>query len=148
MGRDALAFLTATEFSQVHLLGFSIGSFVAQQIALVRPAIAGNIILASSAPAGAASMHGWAPDVIAAIGPPQTSPEAYLEVFVTQSAASRPLEPRVIGNSPGADRVILGLAGRPRGCLVPALGSGVHALQCLLSCLACCHRHGGVRGQR
>ena len=34
-------------------------------------------------------MHGWAPEVIGAIGTPQTRPEAYLDAFFTQSAASR-----------------------------------------------------------
>ena len=36
MARDAIAFLSAMQFGQVDLLGFSIGSFVAQQIALIR----------------------------------------------------------------------------------------------------------------
>jgi len=89
MARDAIAFVAAMQFSQVDLLGFSIGSFVAQQIALIRPAIVRRLVLASSAPQGAAGMHGWAPDVIGAIGTPHTSPEAYLEVFFTPSAASR-----------------------------------------------------------
>jgi pimeloyl-ACP methyl ester carboxylesterase len=89
MARDAIAFLAAMQFGQVDLLGFSIGSFVAQQIALVRPAIVRRMVLASSAPQGAAGMHGWAPEVIGAIGTPHTSPEAYLEVFFTRSAASR-----------------------------------------------------------
>ena len=40
MARDAIAFLAAMEISQADLLGFSIGSFVAQQIALIRPAMA------------------------------------------------------------------------------------------------------------
>jgi pimeloyl-ACP methyl ester carboxylesterase len=89
MARDAIAFIAAMELSQADLLGFSIGSFVAQQIALVRPAIVRRLVLASSAPQGAAGMHGWAPEVIGAIGTPDTSPEAYLEVFFTQSASSR-----------------------------------------------------------
>jgi pimeloyl-ACP methyl ester carboxylesterase len=89
MARDAIAFLAAMEFAQADLLGFSIGSFIAQQIALVRPAIVRRLILASSAPQGAAGMHGWAPEVIGAIGTPNTSPEAYLEVFFTGSASSR-----------------------------------------------------------
>jgi pimeloyl-ACP methyl ester carboxylesterase len=89
MARDATAFIAAMEFSQVDLLGFSIGSFLAQQIALVRPAIVRRLILASSAPQGAAGMHGWAPEVIGAIGTPNTSPEAYFDVFFTRSAASR-----------------------------------------------------------
>jgi pimeloyl-ACP methyl ester carboxylesterase len=89
MARDALAFLTAMGLGQVDLLGFSIGSFVAQQIALVRPAIVRRLILASSAPEGAVGMHGWAADVIGAVGTPHTSPDAYLEVFFTQSVSSR-----------------------------------------------------------
>jgi pimeloyl-ACP methyl ester carboxylesterase len=89
MARDAIAFFAAMEFSQVDLLGFSIGSFIAQQIALVRRSIVRRLVLASSAPKGAAGMHGWAPEVIGAIGTPQTSPEAYLDVFFTQSGSSR-----------------------------------------------------------
>ena len=89
MAHDAIAFIGAMQFSQIDLLGFSIGSFVAQQIALVRPAIVRRLALASSAPQGAAGMHGWAPEVIGTIGTPQTSPEAYLGVFFTQSASSR-----------------------------------------------------------
>ena len=89
MARDAIAFLAAIGFSRVDLLGFSIGSFVAQQIALTRPAIVRRLVLASSAPQGAAGMHGWAPEVIGAVGTPQTSPQAYLDVFFTRSASSR-----------------------------------------------------------
>jgi pimeloyl-ACP methyl ester carboxylesterase len=89
MARDAIAFLAALGFSQVDLLGFSIGSFVAQQITLVRPDMVRRLILASSAPQGAAGMHGWAPEVIGAIGTPHTSPEGYLDVFFARSAASR-----------------------------------------------------------
>src|ERR1700733_15083826 len=68
MARDAIAFMTALQLSQVDLLGFSIGSFVAQQVALVRPAMVRRLVLASAAPQGAAGMHGWAPEVIAAVG--------------------------------------------------------------------------------
>ena len=89
MARDAIAFIDAMEVGQADLLGFSIGSFIAQQIALTRPAIVRGLVLASSAPQGASGMHGWAPEVIGAIGTPKTSPEAYLEVFFTQSASSR-----------------------------------------------------------
>ncbi len=89
MASDAIAFIAAMQFSEVDLLGFSIGSFIAQQIALVRPAIVSRLVLASSAPKGAAGMHGWAPDVIGAIGTPQTSPEAYLDVFFADSGSSR-----------------------------------------------------------
>jgi pimeloyl-ACP methyl ester carboxylesterase len=89
MARDALAFIAALGFSQADLLGFSIGSFVAQQISLVRPALVRRLALASSAPQGAAGMHGWAPEVIGAVGTPQPNPEGYLGVFFTGSAPSR-----------------------------------------------------------
>ena len=89
MARDAIAFLAAMQFSQVDLLGFSIGSFVAQQIALVRPAIVRRLVLASAAPQGAAGMHGWAPEVIGAVGTREGSPEGYLSVFFAPSASSR-----------------------------------------------------------
>jgi pimeloyl-ACP methyl ester carboxylesterase len=74
--------------SLVDLLGFSIGSFVAQQIALTRPGLVRRLVLASAAPQGAAGMHGWAPEVIGAVGNPQTKPEQYLEVFFTPSETS------------------------------------------------------------
>jgi pimeloyl-ACP methyl ester carboxylesterase len=89
MARDAIAFLDAMGFGQANLLGFSIGSFVAQEVAMIRPGLPARLILASSAPQGAAGMHGWAADVIGAVGTPETSPEGYLSVFFTQSAASR-----------------------------------------------------------
>jgi pimeloyl-ACP methyl ester carboxylesterase len=89
MARDAIAFLTALDISQADLLGFSIGSFVAQEIALTRPALVRRLILASSAPQGAAGMHGWALEVIGAVGTPHTTPEGYLSVFFTPSSVSK-----------------------------------------------------------
>ena len=89
MAHDALAFLSAMNFEQVDLLGFSIGSFVAQEIALLRPDILRRLILASSAPKGAAGMHGWAQDVIGAVGQPEPNPDGYLDVFFARSPASR-----------------------------------------------------------
>jgi pimeloyl-ACP methyl ester carboxylesterase len=89
MARDAIAFIAAMELGQVDLLGFSIGSFIAQQVALTRPAIVRRLVLASAAPQGAAGMHGWAPEVIGAIGTPETSPGEYLDVFFARSSSSR-----------------------------------------------------------
>jgi pimeloyl-ACP methyl ester carboxylesterase len=88
MAHDAIAFLEAMEFQRVDLLGFSIGSFVAQEIALIRPDLLRRVVLASSAPQGAAGMHGWAPEVIGAVGQPETSPQGYLQVFFAPTATS------------------------------------------------------------
>jgi pimeloyl-ACP methyl ester carboxylesterase len=89
MAHDAIAFLDAMELDEVDALGFSIGSFVAQEIALIRPALVRKLVLASSAPQGAAGMHGWAPDVIQAVGQPQPNPDGYLRVFFTDSQSSQ-----------------------------------------------------------
>jgi pimeloyl-ACP methyl ester carboxylesterase len=60
MARDAIAFITAMGFPRADLLGFSSGSFVAQEIALIRPDLVRRLILASAAPKGADGIHGWA----------------------------------------------------------------------------------------
>src|SRR5436190_11797068 len=89
MAHGAIAFLEAMDFRRVDLLGFSIGSFVAQEIALVRPDLLRRVVLASSAPRGAAGMHGWAPEVIGAVGAPQTTPQGYISVFFAPTDTSR-----------------------------------------------------------
>jgi pimeloyl-ACP methyl ester carboxylesterase len=89
MAHDAIAFVEAMSFGRVDLLGFSIGSFVAQELALIRPDLLRRVVLASSAPQGAAGMHGWAPDVIGAVGRPETNPDGYVGVFFAHSATSR-----------------------------------------------------------
>ena len=89
MADDAIVFLEAIELEEIDLLGFSIGSFVAQEIALTRASLVTRLVLASTAPQGAPGMHGWAPDIIGAIGEPTTTPEGFLHAFFTDSAASR-----------------------------------------------------------
>ena len=89
MAHDAIAFIEALGFQQIDLLGFSLGSFVAQEIALIRPDLLRRVVLASSAPQGAAGMHGWAPAVIGAVGKPETSPEEYISVFFAPTDTSR-----------------------------------------------------------
>jgi pimeloyl-ACP methyl ester carboxylesterase len=89
MANDAIAFIEAMDLEHIDLLGFSIGSFIAQEIALIRPDLLRRVVLASSAPQGAAGMHGWAPEVIGAVGAPETSPQGYLEVFFAPTNTSR-----------------------------------------------------------
>jgi pimeloyl-ACP methyl ester carboxylesterase len=105
MALDALDFIDALEVGEVDLLGFSIGSFVAQEIALVRPSTVRMVVLASSAPQGASGMHGWPADVIGAVGKPEPSAEGYLSVFFTGSEASRAVGQQVLGRLFGARTV-------------------------------------------
>ena len=89
MARGTVAFLDAMQLAEVDLLGFSIGSFVAQEITLTRPALVRRLVLASSAPQGAAGMHGWAKEVMDGVGIPQPPPEGVLAVFFAPSATSQ-----------------------------------------------------------
>jgi pimeloyl-ACP methyl ester carboxylesterase len=89
MAHGASAFLEAMDVQRVDLLGFSIGSFVAQEIALVRPDVLRRVVLASASPQGAAGMHGWAPEVIGAVGAPETTPQGYISVFFAPTDTSR-----------------------------------------------------------
>ncbi len=97
MAHDAIAFITAMGFTRADLLGFSIGSFVAEEIALIRPDLVRRLVLASAAPKGADGIHGWAPEVIGAVGTPETSAEEYLGVFFTSSPSSRKAGQEALG---------------------------------------------------
>ena len=107
MAYGAIAFLDALELRRVDLLGFSLASFVAQELALIRPDLLRRVVLASAAPQGAAGMHGWAPQVIGAVGAPQTTAEGYLSVFFAPTASSRAAGQeaagRIFGRTAGRD---------------------------------------------
>jgi pimeloyl-ACP methyl ester carboxylesterase len=102
MAHGAIAFLEAMDLRRVDLLGFSLGSFVAQEIALIRPDLLRRIVLASSAPQGAAGMHGWAPEVINAVGVPEVTPQGYLSVFFAPTDTSRAAGQQAAGRIFGA----------------------------------------------
>jgi pimeloyl-ACP methyl ester carboxylesterase len=104
MARGAIAFIEAMTFERVDLLGFSIGSFVAREIALIRPDLLRCVVLASSAPQGAARMHGWAPEVIGAVGAPETTSEGYIPVFFAPTDTSRGAGQQAAGRSFGGRR--------------------------------------------
>ncbi len=52
MARDTLAVIRALGFDQVDLLGFSLGGFVAQDVALKAPGLVRRLILTGTGPAG------------------------------------------------------------------------------------------------
>ena len=139
MAHDAIAFINAMDLGQVDLLGFSIGSFVAQQVALTRPAIVRRLVLASAAPQGAAGMHGWAAEVIGAIGTPETSPQEYLDVFFTSSPSSRKAGQealqRMYARTEDRDRATTWATREAQYDAVCTWGIPGHALLQRLSCL-------------
>ncbi|WP_068184840.1 alpha/beta hydrolase [Mycobacterium sp. UM_CSW] len=89
MAHDAISFISALGLEHVDILGFSLGGFVAQEIALIRPDLVGRMVLAATAPQGAAGMHGWVDDIIDAVGSPQTTGDQLLHAFFTESETSR-----------------------------------------------------------
>ena len=87
--RRMIAFLTALELSEVDLLGFSIGGFVAQEIVLIRPALVRRLVLAATAPKGGPGMHGWRDDIAENARRPETSGEALLYIFFAHTDTSQ-----------------------------------------------------------
>jgi pimeloyl-ACP methyl ester carboxylesterase len=132
MANDTIAFIEAMDLERIDLLGFSIGSFIAQEIALIRPDLLRRVVLASAAPQGAAGMHGWAPEVIGAVGMPEPSPQGYISVFFAPTATSREAGQqaagRIFGRTTGRDEPTTWQTRRAQYDAVCAWGIPNHAL--------------------
>ncbi|MFC8938942.1 alpha/beta fold hydrolase [Streptomyces griseoincarnatus] len=63
MAQQMISFTVALGLEQIDLLGFSIGGFVAQDMALVRPRLIRRLILVGTGPKGGPGMHGWRKDI-------------------------------------------------------------------------------------
>jgi len=88
VARQMIAFMTALGLDEIDLLGFSIGGFVAQEIALVRPALVRRLVLAATGPKGAPGMHGWRED-IAAAARAESSPKNLLAIMFAHTDTSQ-----------------------------------------------------------
>jgi pimeloyl-ACP methyl ester carboxylesterase len=86
--RQMIAFVDALELDRIDLLGFSIGGFVAQEIALVRPTLVRRLVLAATGPKGAPGMHGWRDD-IAAAARGESKPENLLYIMFAHTETSQ-----------------------------------------------------------
>jgi len=87
--RQMIAFVRALDLSEVDLLGFSIGGFVAQEIALTRPALVRRLVLAATGPKGGPGMHGWRDDIAEQARTPETTGEALLYIFFAHTDTSQ-----------------------------------------------------------
>ena len=104
--RHMIAFITALGLDEIDLLGFSIGGFVAQEIALVRPTLVRRLILAATGPKGAPGMHGWRED-IAAAARGESKPENLLYIMFAHTETSQAKGvrvPRPLHRAPGGTR--------------------------------------------
>jgi pimeloyl-ACP methyl ester carboxylesterase len=89
MARDTLLFVDGLALKRIDLLGFSLGGYIAQEIALLRPRLVRRIVLAGTAPQGAPDLHRWTDDVYALATPDDTSAERFLKLFFSGSAESQ-----------------------------------------------------------
>jgi pimeloyl-ACP methyl ester carboxylesterase len=89
MARDVLRFLDALQLKQIDVLGFSLGGYVAQEIALLRPRAVRRIVLAGTAPRGGHDLHRWSDKVYTLVTPDQVTAESFLALFFSGSEQSR-----------------------------------------------------------
>jgi pimeloyl-ACP methyl ester carboxylesterase len=89
MARDVQRFLDALGLKQIDLLGFSLGGYIAQELALLRPRLVRRIVLAGTAPEGAPNIHRWSDDVYTHACADEITPEHALNVFFSGSEESR-----------------------------------------------------------
>jgi pimeloyl-ACP methyl ester carboxylesterase len=87
MTKKVVSFIKALGYNKVDLLGFSMGSFISQQIALTEPALVNKIILTGTGPKGSKGLSDL-PEFLAAAA--KLSPEqVFLGSFFTQSDFSQ-----------------------------------------------------------
>ena len=90
MAHDAFAFLDALQVTRYDLLGFSLGGFIAQEIALRRPWAVRRLVLAGTGPQGGQDMHLYTVGAIRDTAFRDVStPESLLTLFFDKSASSQ-----------------------------------------------------------
>jgi pimeloyl-ACP methyl ester carboxylesterase len=90
MARDAASLIDALGLEHVDLFGFSMGGFVAQQIAVDRPELVRRLVLAGTGPRGGDGMDRLAPEaepLFATVYQPQDL--MWLPIFFSPSEASQ-----------------------------------------------------------
>src|ERR1700720_1537143 len=90
MGANAIAFVKALGLTKVDVLGFSVGGFVAQEIALQAPDLVRRLILLGSGPRGGESMANTTPEMQEIYNATYENPDhIWLRGFFTSSVASQ-----------------------------------------------------------
>jgi pimeloyl-ACP methyl ester carboxylesterase len=120
MTRDAIKIITALGIGKCDLLGFSLGGFIAQTIAIDRPDLLRKIILVGTAPQGALVLHSF-PQLVEkafALDPK----EGYLFLFATKSDKSRSKLTATLG------RLMERMNDRDKATALPAIQAQIKAL--------------------
>src|SRR6202795_2916568 len=89
MGANAVAFIEALRLTKVDVLGFSIGGFVAQEIALQAPDLVRRLVLVGTGPRGGEGMATLTPEAQEIFGAAYDEPDhLWLRVHFTKSGKS------------------------------------------------------------
>jgi pimeloyl-ACP methyl ester carboxylesterase len=90
MGANAVVFIKALGLTKVDVLGFSIGGFVAQEIALQAPDLVRRLVLVGTGPRGGEDMATLTPEAQEIFGASYDEPDhLWLRVHFTKSAKSQ-----------------------------------------------------------
>lgn len=95
--RQIIAFTEALGLDRVDLLGFSLGGFVAQEIALVRPRLVRRLVLAGTGPKGAPGMHAWRADIESHARATVNDADDLLYIFFAHTETSQALGREFLG---------------------------------------------------
>src|SRR5258706_14513551 len=89
MAKTAIKIISALGIKKCDVLGYSLGGFIAQTIAVTKPDLFRKIILVGTAPQGTKALHSFPQLVQKAFQ--QQGTEVYLYIFATKSQRSRAL---------------------------------------------------------
>jgi len=90
MAANAAAFIKALGLTRVDVLGFSLGGFVAQTLAVAEPRLVRRLILVGTGPRGGDGMATLTPEAMAVFAATYVDPdEVWLGVFFTPTEASQ-----------------------------------------------------------
>jgi pimeloyl-ACP methyl ester carboxylesterase len=89
MAVDAIAFTDALGLRMYDLHGFSMGGFVAQEVALARPHQVRRLVLTGTGPQGGRHMHGWTGEILESCIRDEPGPGDLLTLFFERTETSR-----------------------------------------------------------
>ncbi|WP_295721710.1 alpha/beta hydrolase [Mucilaginibacter sp.] len=90
IAKDARDFIAALGLKKIDILGFSMGSYIAQQVAIDQPELVNRVILAGSGPRGGEGLETFSPEIWALFDKQYNTPdELLLDVFFSPTASSQ-----------------------------------------------------------
>jgi pimeloyl-ACP methyl ester carboxylesterase len=87
MAKGVVSFIKALGYNKVNLMGFSMGSFISEQIVLTEPALVNKIILTGTGPKGSQGLSDLPKFLAAAAG--LTPEQVFLASFFASSRSSQ-----------------------------------------------------------